>query len=638
MKAVYVLALCTSDLLITFPAHFIKSAIVLFTVMLPMACGIAWAERANTYPGVILSINASPVKQTALHNATTTFAFTGLTSEPLNPGAALLRDPKVLAFESGPISGRKNLCRTAKIRRIIKRAQGRVRCSQNFELLADQEPNDPAYGPYLWGLKMINGPVAWDTTIGSRDVVVAVIDTGITNSHPDLKNNLWINEREILGNNVDDDANGYVDDYYGANTITRTGPGSDDNGHGTHVAGTIGAEGNNSEGVAGVNWMVRLMAVKFLDSSGSGSTANAIRSVEYVIQAKQRGANVVAINASWGGGMFNDTLFNAIKRAASLGIMFAASAGNSARNNDSYPSYPASYGADNIISVASIDSLGNLSYFSNYGRNSVHIAAPGSSIYSTIYPSGYAVLSGTSMASPHVAGVVALAYAACPSLAMSTLKQIVFNNGAKSAALTDTVVTGSVVNATGAVLAAKALCAQPTQTATPTATFTAEPTSTGSPVTAPTAAPIAPTATATPIPATSTATPVLPSPTSTPLPTGGYIFASPSTIPAATSISLNISSGGKTTSVIALKYVLQPLSGAPIQCPGATIVQLPQGLRSIRLGLPREAKHFTRIDVSFQASQARLSTQIFQTGAAPTTAPSTMASRFCRALTGQRFL
>lgn len=589
------------------------------------------AERAKTYPGVILSTNSSRVKQVELQGVATSATFAGLASEPLSEGATYLRERTFSAFEAGAVVGRRNLCRTARIRRIIKKAGGMVNCSQNFELALVRVPNDPDYEPYLWGLKLLAAPAAWDITTGTSDAVVAVIDTGINQSHPDLARNIWANPREIPNNGKDDDANGYVDDALGVNTITGKGNGTDDQGHGTHVAGTIGATGDNGIGVTGVNWNVRLMSVKFLSSSGGGSTANAIRSVEYVIAQKRRGHNVVAINASWGGTSFSQALLDSVKSAATQGILFVAAAGNDATNSDRTRFYPAGFQADNVVAVASIDSSGSLSSFSNYGLESVHIAAPGRSIYSTWFPSGYQSISGTSMASPHVAGVAALAYAACPRLTMSFLKQVVLSNGVKSTMLRAFVSTGSVVNAAGSVLAATSLCPP----ASPTPTPSPSPTSPEGSPPMPTATPIPVTPTATPIPPTPT--PIPPTPTPTPLPTNGYLFAQPSVISAASSATLNLSVGRKTAASVALKYVVYSDSRPPYRCSGATIVSLPKGSRSIRLNLPKEAKHFPLIDMSFETLRGKYSTRVMQTGTETTIVPTVMAERLCRALTSQHY-
>lgn len=285
-------------------------------------------------------------------------------------------------------------------------------------------PVDPMYGK-LWGLKNtgsnepdrnggmsttqgkatadVDAEKAWTLTKGSRKVVVAVIDTGIDYTHPDLKNNLWVNEGEIPGNNIDDDGNGYVDDIHGWNAEKDNGNPMDGNAHGTHCAGTIGAEHNNGVGVAGVMSEVKLMAVKFLTDSGSGNLADAVEAIDYATKM-----NVDIMSNSWGGGGFSQALADSIKAAQDKGIVFVAAAGNDGANNDSRASYPANYQFDNVISVASHTAQDTLSSFSNFGRRTVHVAAPGSNILSTVPKGEYKVFSGTSMATPHVSGVIGL--------------------------------------------------------------------------------------------------------------------------------------------------------------------------------------------------------------------------------------
>jgi subtilisin family serine protease len=298
----------------------------------------------------------------------------------------------------------------------------------NYMYKAQQAPDDRHYG-LLWGMERINASAAWDITTGGQEVVVAVLDTGIDYNHEDLQGNLWINPSPGYDSNND----GTIDvanDVYGYNAITNTGNVLDDNGHGTHVSGTIGAKGNNGLGVAGVNWNVRVMALKFLDANGYGSLANAIECLEYVKSMKARGVNIVATNNSWGGGGESQALYDAIKGQQDDGILFIAAAGNELSNNDILPTYPASYQLANIISVGAITSYYSTdvrAWFSNIGRQTVHVMAPGDSILSLraagaftepwLSPSNfpendtsskYIKLRGTSMATPHVSGLAAL--------------------------------------------------------------------------------------------------------------------------------------------------------------------------------------------------------------------------------------
>lgn len=249
----------------------------------------------------------------------------------------------------------------------------------------------------------VNALQAWNITKGSRDVTIAVIDTGVDYNHPDLKNQMWINEAEANGTEgIDDDGNGFVDDIHGYDFANNDGDPRDGHSHGTHCAGTIGAE-HNSIGVAGVMANVKIVGVKFLTDSGSGSTANAIKSVDYATKL-----NVDIMSNSWGGGGFSQALKDAISRAKDAGILFVAAAGNSSSDNDSRPHYPSNYDVENVISVAAHNAQDSLASFSCYGKRTVHVAAPGRNIMSTVKNGGYAVYSGTSMATPHVSGVLGL--------------------------------------------------------------------------------------------------------------------------------------------------------------------------------------------------------------------------------------
>jgi subtilisin family serine protease len=302
-----------------------------------------------------------------------------------------------------------------------------LQTSPNYLLhVAEVIPNDTLF-TQQWDLKNtgqtggkagadIHATQAWSVSTGSSSVVVADVDTGINYNHPDLAANVWKNPGEIPGNGIDDDHNGYVDDVYGINPVSGNVNPLDDNGHGSHTAGTMGALGNNGAGVTGVNWNVKLMGLKFLDSSGSGTTADAITCINYAVDMKvNHGINVVAINASWGGGAGDSLLKSAIDAAGAAGIVFVAAAGNSGSNNDTAPFYPAAFTSSNLIAVAATNASDTLPSWSNYGPTSVDLAAPGDSITSTVLNSQYAVYSGTSMATPHVTGAVALLAAVYPS-------------------------------------------------------------------------------------------------------------------------------------------------------------------------------------------------------------------------------
>ena len=263
--------------------------------------------------------------------------------------------------------------------------------------------NDPSRRPGVEGAD-IDAFKAWELERGNREIKVAVIDTGIDYNHPDLKENIWTNEAELNGEEgVDDDGNGFVDDIHGWDFAYGDNDPMDGHSHGTHCAGTIGAVHNNGIGVAGVMAEVSMVAVKFLTDRGSGSTINAIKAIDYA-----SGLDVDIMSNSWGGGGFSQALKESIERASAKGIVFTAAAGNSSTNNDQRPHYPSNYQVPNVVSVASHTAQDTLSNFSCYGRTTVHVAAPGSKILSTVKNGGYSVFSGTSMATPHVSGAIGL--------------------------------------------------------------------------------------------------------------------------------------------------------------------------------------------------------------------------------------
>lgn len=290
---------------------------------------------------------------------------------------------------------------------------------------------------------------AWDR--GHADcghTMVAVIDEGAQYKHPDLKHNFWENPAEIPDNGIDDDGNGFIDDTRGwdfSRDDKSTYDGTQDD-HGTHVAGTIGARGGNGKGVAGICWRLRLIDVKFLATHG-GSTANAIKSIDYVTDLKTRhNLDLVAINASWGGGGYSQGLKKSIEAAGKAGIVFVAAAGNSGLNNDVTPHYPSSYDSPTLISVAAIGSAGLLAGFSNYGATTVDLGAPGVVINSTV-PNGYAAYSGTSMATPHVAGAIALYASSHPGLSALQLKEAILSTVTPTPSLAGKTLTGGRLNA-----------------------------------------------------------------------------------------------------------------------------------------------------------------------------------------------
>ena len=305
-------------------------------------------------------------------------------------------------------------------------SSGKFYVEPDYYLKNTADPNDPGYfNRRKWGLHNVgqnNGKSdadidareAWDVIHNASDIIVAVIDSGVRMTHEDLKDNLWVNAGEIPGNGVDDDRNGYVDDVHGINAIGGTGSPEDDQGHGTHLSGIVGAVGNNGKGSVGVAWKVKIMPLKFIDSTGSGSTSDAIECIDYAIE---HGANV--INASWGNIGQSFFLERAVRRARNAGVVFVTAAGNNSDDIEDVPNFPASYTFDNILSVCATTERDGLVSFSNYGAVSVDLGAPGSTIYSTFYrnDSDYEVMSGSSMSVGFVAGSVALLMSKYPDRA-----------------------------------------------------------------------------------------------------------------------------------------------------------------------------------------------------------------------------
>ncbi|MFN7917675.1 MAG: S8 family serine peptidase [Vicinamibacterales bacterium] len=348
----------------------------------------------------------------------------------------------------------------------------------NWVLRANVLPNDSLF-TNLWGLfntgvntwggggtsgDDIDAPSAWNITTGSRAIVVGVVDTGVNYSHPDLAANMWSAPSQftvtIAGQAITCAAG-----THGFNAITRTCDPMDDAAtpHGTHVAGTIGAVGNNGQGITGVNWVTSMMGLKFLGSNGSGSTSNAILAIDFALQAKAifgAAANVRVLNNSWGGGGYSQALVDEITAANNANVLFVVAAGNAHQNIDATPDYPASYTNPNILTVAATDNNDAIASFSNYGPTAVDVAAPGVAIYSTGLGSAYLSLQGTSMAAPHVAGAAALTLAGC-SATTAELKAQLMSTVDVVPGLSTTVGTSGRIN----VARALSTCAKPTVTA-----------------------------------------------------------------------------------------------------------------------------------------------------------------------------
>lgn len=320
-------------------------------------------------------------------------------------------------------------------------------------------PNDPMFNEQ-WALSNtgqnggkenadLSAIKAWEKSKGSSKVVIAVLDTGVDYTHPDLIQNMWFRPNNVP--QYKDDELGTFDDIKGFDAADNQSDPMDDNGHGTHCAGIIGAEGNNDEGIAGINWNVQIMPLKFLGKGGYGSVKDAIESINYAIDRKRNGVNIRIISASWGSTQYSKALEDAIRAAGEADILFVAAAGNSSSSNDKQPHYPSNYNLPNVISVAALDRNDQLASFSNYGVKTVHIAAPGREIVSTWLGDDYREASGTSMATPYVSGTAALILANQPDLSVEELRAKVLKSVDKIDSLNGKVETGGRLNAAKAL-------------------------------------------------------------------------------------------------------------------------------------------------------------------------------------------
>jgi thermitase len=336
----------------------------------------------------------------------------------------------------------------------------------NFDISLDEAgplepilPHDPQFNDQ-WALANsgqrggkqgadISATLAWATTTGNEDVVVAVLDSGVDYNHEDLKENMWT--RPASMDPYHDRELGTIDDTYGYSAIEGLPDPMDDNGHGTHCAGIIGAEGENNLGIAGVNWKVRIMPLKFMSSGGFGTTKDAIEAINYVIDRKKAGVNVRIISASWGSTQKSRALEDVIRKAYENDILFVAAAGNATTDNDRRPHFPSSYNVPNVVSVAALDRTDQLAKFSNYGAKSVAIAAPGVEILSTWLGNQYEEKSGTSMATPVVAGVAALILSENSRMPVDDLRKKLMDSTDPIVALKGKTVSGGRINAAKAL-------------------------------------------------------------------------------------------------------------------------------------------------------------------------------------------
>ena len=445
--------------------------------------GIEPLEVRNYLSGASIAAQVDPVwfqevaGGTLGHAGTADWTAEGISSASTQPATATGFAPNtydwIVQFTTADVSGVTNIAQTAAllagggvqfqaicglgiVGQVLVRSSGASLGTVEHWLAADAHvatyeedavrqiestPNDPSLNQ-LWGMSKIDAYDAWNLTTGASGanrVVVAEIDTGVDYTDSDLAANIWTNP------NAGHD--GFGNDIHGYNFADNNSDPMDDNGHGTHVAGTIGAVGNNGLGVVGVNWSVAIMPLKFMSASGSGYLSDAIRAINYAtMERTQYGVNVRVINASWGGGGYSAAMQTAIQAAGNAGILFVAAAGNSGTNNDVTPQYPASYSCTNIVAVAATDQNDRLASFSCYGATSVDIAAPGVSIYSTLPHNRYGILSGTSMATPQVAGAAALAWAIDPTATVAEVRNALLQGVDHLSTLSGKVASGGRLN------------------------------------------------------------------------------------------------------------------------------------------------------------------------------------------------
>ncbi len=411
-----------------------------------------------------------------------TLRFTALATDRLSDIAAKVSVRRKLRISapqiSEPFSSARNPCNTPPIRRLLRVSKG-LRCDPDWEGQLTAVPNDTLlssmYSASTSAAGNINVRDAWDLSTGSSSTVVGIIDTGIDYNHLDLAPNIWTNPLEIAANGIDDDGDGLIDDVHGYDFLNSDSDPMDDHSHGTAVSGVIGAVGNNARGIVGINWNIKLVACKAFNASGTGSLSAVVNCLNYMVELKRDfGVNIVATNNSYGGFPNTGVFYDAIAATRDQNMVFVTAAGNSARNNDNIPTYPASFGLDNIIVAAATDSAANITNFSNYGADSVDIAAPGIGVLTTILNNQYGYYEGTSIAGPHLAGAIALILSYHPEYVYSQAIDSILNTGTFVPGLAGLCRTSAILNVAQALQ-----FAAPTPTATPSPIPTMTPTPSG---------------------------------------------------------------------------------------------------------------------------------------------------------------
>jgi subtilisin family serine protease len=482
-----------------------------------------FANRALIYPDVTVS-------KSSVHNLAISDSRLGILSsmdvQAITPYSRLvLTDDKALSTKSVDklvaLTRSSNPCRKPAIKRLLRVSKQKLSCSPDYSIDVVADP----YDNLLYGMGTtpagINLPVDPAYSSGPNSIV-AVIDSGVDYNHQDLKSNMWVNPFEIAGDRIDNDKNGLIDDVYGANFAANNGNPMDDQGHGTHVAGTIGAVRGNGVGLSGVISPVKIMALKFISAStGTGSLSAAIQSLDYVVKmqrafkatGRSSSNRIVASNNSWGGtGYYYSPLGIAIQQSVDEGVLFVAAAGNDGKSSETNYFLPANFPQEGILTVAAHDSNNARASFSNYGATMVDVSAPGVNIASTYMGNAYKYMSGTSMAAPHVTGLAALIASKFPTLTALQIKDIIIKSKKASTNWGTTAQTGGGIDATQALKLA-ATKVVPTPTATPKPSVSASPSPTATPKPSVSVTPT-PSATATPKPSVSAS----PSPTATPKP------------------------------------------------------------------------------------------------------------------------